>query len=50
MKNVSNKFALLVFVIELCASCESAWKHNWKMAAVWLLYSLSNLVLAFVNE
>ena len=44
------KFALLVFVLELCAGIECAYKHNWKMAGVWTLYSLSNLLLAFVNE
>lgn len=45
-----NKFALLVFAIELCASIESLSKRNNKMAGVWLLYSLSNLILAFVSE
>ncbi len=44
------KFALLVFVLELCAGIECACKHNWKMAGVWTLYSMSNLLLAFVNE
>jgi hypothetical protein len=51
-KNKMNicKFALAVFVLELCAGIECAYKHNWKMAGVWTLYSLSNLLLAFVNE
>lgn len=44
------KFALLVFALELCAGIECAYKHNWKMAGVWTLYSMSNLLLAFVNE
>jgi hypothetical protein len=44
------KFGLLVFVIELCAGIECAYKHNWKMAGVWTLYAASNLLLAFVNE
>jgi hypothetical protein len=44
------KFAILVFALEACAAIECACKHNWKMAGVWTLYSLSNLILAFVNE
>jgi hypothetical protein len=45
-----SKFALLVFVLELCAGIECAYKGHWKMAGVWTLYAASNLILSSVNE
>ena len=45
-----SKFAIAVFSLELCAGIECACKKQWKMAGVWTLYAMSNLLLAFVKE
>lgn len=50
MKQKICKFAFAVFALELAAGVESFLHRNYKMAAVWGLYSLSNLVLAFIEE
>jgi len=42
-------FAFAVGALELAAATECAWKGNYRMAAVWLCYAISNIMLAFVK-
>jgi hypothetical protein len=45
---ISNKFSLVVSLLQAGAAVEASLSGNYKLAALWICYSIASAVMAFM--